>query len=305
VNPLKCVALAVVAVLAVGCGSTAVSAGSKLSARTSTGSKQSARTSEARTLAHTSSAGKPLTTTSRSRARVCSTSAAQGSCGPYNYYRLIKGITSSTYIGNNVWNPIPGWSQTLHATNPGSWYVMAKMPRGNTAVVSYPSVGANYGEITGKPTPLSHFESIYSSFSEKMHATRGTSAWAAYDIWLGQGSGSNSTNEVMIQHDFANNGPCQAVAHATFGGSGGVKVRRWNLCQFGTELVWKLTGRDEPTGSVDILAMLKWLVVHRYLPRDAGLFSIGYGWEICSTGGVRERFQVNKFSITPIAVRRR
>jgi hypothetical protein len=28
------------------------------------------------------------------------------------------------------------------------------------------------------------------------------------------------------------------------------------------------------------------------------LFSIGYGWEICSTGGHNENFQVKNFSIT-------
>jgi hypothetical protein len=197
-----------------------------------------------------------------------------------------------------VWNEISGWQQTLYATSPGQWSVTANMPAGNTAVVSYPSVGANYGETTDVPEPLSSFSSIYSSFTENMNATSQTSAWAAYDIWLGQGSSSDSTNEVMIQHDFANNGACTAVATATFGGSNGVPEQNWDLCQFGTELVWKLTGGNEQSGSVDILAMLTWLVNNGYLPSDAGLWSIGYGWEICSTGGVNENFQVSSFSLT-------
>ena len=228
----------------------------------------------------------------------CTTGAAKGACGPYNRYKQISRITSSTYVGNNVWNPIPGWQQTLYATDPGNWGVIANMPAGNTAVVSYPSVGANYGEVTNVPTPLTSYSSIYSSFSENMNATTGTSAWAAYDIWLGQGTSSSTSHEVMIQHDFSNNGACGALATATFGGADGVPVQKWNLCQFGTELVWKLT-RNERSGSVNILSMLTWLVHHGYLPTDTGLWSIGYGWEICSTGGVRENFQVSSYSITP------
>jgi hypothetical protein len=75
-------------------------------------------------------------------------------------------------------------------------------------------------------------------------------------------------------------------------------VQKWNLCQFGSELVWKLTGGNEQSGTVDILAMLNWLVAHRYLAKDSGLYLIGYGWEICSTGGQNENFEVSRFSIT-------
>ena len=95
-----------------------------------------------------------------------------------------------------------------------------------------------------------------------MHATSATSAWAPCDIWL-----NNWGNEVMIQHDFANNGPCTAVATATFGGA---PVQSWHLCTFGSELVWKLTGGNEQSGSVDILAMLTWLEHHGYLRRTPG-----------------------------------
>jgi hypothetical protein len=244
----------------------------------------------------------PSNTPSQSRppslSAACTVTAAKGSCGPYSKYSPITGTTSATNIGNNVWNPISGWKQALYSVNPGEWSVTADMPAGNTAVVSYPSLGANYGQVSGNAEPLSDFASLDSSFSEDMHATSATSAWAAYDIWLGPSSGSKATDEVMIQHDFANNGPCTAKASATFGGSGGIPARKWNLCQFGSELVWKLTGANEQSGTVDILAMLNWLVAHRYMAEDTGLFSIGYGWEICSTGGQDENFQVSSFSIT-------
>ncbi|HEU5044839.1 MAG TPA: hypothetical protein VFT75_11980 [Nocardioidaceae bacterium] len=232
----------------------------------------------------------------------CTTSAARGSCGPYDRYPYITGTTSSTYIGNNVWSPVPGWRQTLRADNPGRWGVNANMPAGNSAVVSYPSVGANYGRITNVPTPLSRYSRIHSRFIEHMNATAHTSAWATYDIWLGRNGCSDcGSHEVMIQHDFANNGACTTVARADFPGARGTR-QHWHLCTYGSELIWKL-GRSErnkvseQTGVVPILAMLRWLVRHQYLPPHTGLWMVGYGWEIASTGGRTEKFRVSAYRL--------
>jgi hypothetical protein len=216
------------------------------------------------------------------------TSAAKGNCGPYKYADITQSDGTNTTVGQDVWNPISGWSQTLHATNPGDWSVTANMPKGNTAVVSFPNVGQTYPE-----TPLTNFSSISSSFTEDMNATSSTSAWAAYDIWLNKWG-----NEVMIQHDFANNGACPAKATATFGGSGSVPAQSWELCQYGSELIWKLTGGSEQSGRVDVLAMLQWLESNGYLPKTSTLTDISYGWEICSTGGHPETFTNSGFTLT-------
>jgi hypothetical protein len=226
---------------------------------------------------------------------VCVTSAAKGSCGPYLYPAVTGSDGSNTTVGQDVWNPISGWSQTLYAKSPGNWYVTANMPAGNTAVVSFPNTGESYNSNL-----LSSFFSLYSSFSENMNATAGTSAEAAYDIWL-----NNWKNEVMIQHDMVNRGgPCGPVlATATFGGHGGVPTQSWNLCQYGSELIWQVPGSGSQYGfkaaSVDVLAMLEWLENNGgYLPHGSSLTAIGYGFEICSTGGVDENFEIKAFSIT-------
>ena len=229
-------------------------------------------------------------------ATVCTTAAQKGTCGPY-VYPQITGTTSNSSVDNNVWSPITGWQQSLTVDNPGKWHVVANIPAGNTSVVSYPSVGGNYGQTNDTSTPLSEYASIYSSFNENMNATSKTSSWAAYDIWLGSGASTAWSGEVMIQQDYSNNGACTFEATASFGGAGGVPVQTWNLCQFGSELVWKLP-TSEKSGKVDILPMLQWLVTHNYLPANSGLWAIGYGWEICSTGGVKETFRVNSFSVT-------
>jgi len=225
---------------------------------------------------------------------VCVTSAAKGSCGPYLYPAITGSDGTNTTVGQDVWNPISGWSQTLHAGDPGNWYVTANMPAGNTAVVSFPNTGESYGS-----SPLSSFSSILSSFAENMNPKTGTSAEAAYDIWL-----NDWHNEVMIQHDmFDRGGPCGPVlATVSFGGNGGVAPHDWILCQYGSELIWQVAGQGnrygEPSGSVDVLAMLRWLEDHGgYLPKGSSLTAIGYGFEICSTGGADEVFEVSGFSI--------
>ncbi len=193
-----------------------------------------------------------------------------------------------------MWSPISGWQQTLYADNPGSWSVTANMPAGNTAIVSYPSSGSNYNE-----KPLSSFSALYSSFSENMHATSGTQAWAAYDIWC-----NNWANEIMIHHDLARFSTYDSTPLAKgvkFGGSDGVPVQSWDLHKYGSsEYVWQPAGNawNEQSGSVDILGMLQWMMNNGYLPKSSTLTSVGYGFEIASTGGLNENFQVNAYSIT-------
>jgi len=245
-----------------------------------------------------------------STAAACITSAQMGECpatGDYNSYPGINGVTGPTAVGNNMWNPIPGATSTLTAYDPGNWSIKANMPAGNTDVVSYPSVGTNWG-LGNQPNPITNFSSIISTFSENMHATAGTSAWAAWDIWTNSGTSFNNPgNEVMIQTDFAGNGPCTYAAVQQFGGSSGVPVQTWGLCDLGTELVWKLAPAgthvgdsatiNESSGSADILAMLTWLMNKGYMATDSGLGQMGYGWEIASTAGQYETFQVSGFTL--------
>jgi hypothetical protein len=221
----------------------------------------------------------------------CVTSEAKGSCGPYGDSAIAISGGQIT-VGQDVWNPISGWSQMLRATGPSDWSVTANMPAPNRSVVSFPNIGDMYYNST-TADKLSNFSAIHSSFTEDMHATSATSAWAAYDIWLNSWS-----NEVMIQVDFSLNGACPAVGSATFGGSGGVPVQHWNLCKYGSELIWKLTGGNEQSGTVDILAMLTWLENHGYLPAGSNLTDISYGWELCSTGGKPETFTLSRFTVT-------
>jgi hypothetical protein len=224
----------------------------------------------------------------RETAGGCVTSDAKGSCGPYKD-PSIDIADGSVTVGQDVWNPILGWSQTLHATSPGNWYVTANMPAGNISVISFPNVGYTYAT----DIPVSRFSAIYSSFAEEMDATPYTKAWAAYDIWL-----NGWKDEVLIQNDYVDHGGCNFLASATFGGSGGVPVQTWELCKWGKEIIWSLASGKEQSGAVDILAILNWLVKKGDLPERSDLTAISYGWEICSTGGEPETFTISRFTVT-------
>jgi hypothetical protein len=231
----------------------------------------------------------------------CVTSAAKGSCGPYDYPAITGSGGSTTYVLNNMWGANSGTTQTLTAGGPGSWSVVANaQPAGSTAVQTYPDTQQIYTRSDNTPDPLSGFGSIISSFTEKMGTAGSASAEAAYDIWLGQNSSTNYADEVMIWNDQVNRGTCGGAtvkATAGFGGSGGVPQQDWTLCKYGSsELIWYLTGGNEQSGTVDVLSMLTWLESHGYLPAGSGLNQIDYGFEICSTPSP-ETFTVSQFSI--------
>jgi hypothetical protein len=214
-----------------------------------------------------------------------------GHC-PFGPYPGITGASTDPYVDQNVWGPIPGWQQTLHATDPGHWYVTANMTAGNTAVVSFPNTGFRYDK------PLSGFTSLVSSFTDSIPTTDGTNAEASYDIWFNNYAGG--VNEVMIQNDFSpGRGPScgtWAATNVQFGGSNGVPVHPWDLCTSSGTAWWETANGNMPSGSVDVLAMLKWLQSHRYLASGAQLGGFSYGFEISSTGGVNENFQVSSFT---------
>jgi hypothetical protein len=200
-----------------------------------------------------------------------------------------------------MWAANSGTTQTLTAAGPGSWSVAADAgPAGYTGVQTYPDTQQIYTTTGNTPDPLSGFSSVISSFTENMNAAGGTSAEAAYDIWLGQSEATNYADEVMIWNDQANRGTCGGAtveANANFGGSGGVPEQNWTLCKYGSsELIWYLTSGNEQSGSVDVLSMLTWLESHGYLPANSGLNQIDYGFEICSTPGP-ETFTVSQFAI--------
>jgi hypothetical protein len=216
-------------------------------------------------------------------------------------YPQISGSTSSTktVVGLNDWGPVTGMTETAYVTDPGHWtmYVNANNPAGSVLLFT------NSGQPYNDPL-LSSYTSIISSFDVTIpDASTGATGWNGYDIWL-----NNWSTEIMIQTVWINATPCPSSATATFGGSNGVPLNSWSLCECGSppgfvEHVWKLnggTGPDATALTVDIKAMLQWLIDHGNIANKAStLHDISFGFEVCNTNGVQSGpWSVNAFSVT-------
>jgi hypothetical protein len=254
--------------------------------------------SSARAARASSTGATPASSPGAARAsRTCTVTIVNGpasNCGPYSYSPQITASHGyTTYVGIDGWACGPASRShpsgtncgptRLTATDPGHWHLTTTEPKGNTGVLMYPSVSQLYDNPRIKSMTL-----IRSGFTEAMPHTPGTVAWAAYDMFL---NGTGHANEVMIHTEVVNGCPkcSDFVGHATFA------KRGWTLRNYGGgEWVWT-PDKYMATGTVHILAMLKWMIGHGHLRPTATLGIVGFGWEICSTGGVPENFSVSNF----------
>ncbi len=225
----------------------------------------------------------------------CVTSAGSGICGPYGYPPISNSNGYTTYVANNMWACGNGGCgpQILTAHHPGNWSVTSTQAGGNTAVLTYPDVQQVFTKTTNTDPAITAFASITSGFTETMNPRAGTDAEAAYDLWLGNTDGPK---EIMIWVDNVGRGSggAQQIGTATVDG------HAFTVYQYrGGEVIFSLN-RNEQSGTVDILATLKWLQSHGLVSAGAQLGQVDFGFEICSTGGKPEKFGVSRYSLTSI-----
>lgn len=224
-----------------------------------------------------------------------------GSCGPYDYTPITNSNGYNTYIGNQMWGCGDGscGPETLTACDPGLWSVTSTQAEGNTAVLTYPDVqqlfnnwngGGFNGGGTLTDTPISGLSALVGTYAENMHETSGTAAQAAYDIWT-------SSGEIMIWVDTSElrgSGGADRIDAGTigglpftfyvYGGTGGLPIIKLDT--------------NQPSGTIDILDGLHWLQSKGIVANDATLSQVNFGWEICSTGGAAETFEITSYSLT-------
>jgi hypothetical protein len=256
-----------------------------------------------------------------STAWACVTSSPTGTCPRNGAYAT--GSTNSngynTYLANNCWAD-PACHQTLSANGIGDWQVTANEPAGNGSVKTAPEAqqqmnnwcaaagtweNVDPGGCGNSPlsdTPISAMSRLTSTYAEAMAHNPQTIAQWAWDNWLGNDTGYPS--EVMVWTD--NNGRCNS-------GSLGTRVhapvtiagQEWTPYQYGsTEFIWSLDGpgtgtcAQQASGTVDLLALLKWMQANGHAAAGATLRLVDGVFEICSTGGVPETFRVTSYSVT-------
>jgi len=187
-------------------------------------------------------------------------------------------------VFNNEWNSSQAGFQRIWANSFGVWGVESRqLP--STSVKTYPCVQRNY-----KSPALTSVTKLTSTFAESMPAASADyQAEAAYDIWL-----DKYKVEVMIWMD--NHGRIPAGNVLTRVRIQGQKFTIW---QDGPNMFsFVLSGGPEPSGQVNLLSFLNWLLNHRFLSRSDTMTQVNFGWEIASTGGTPLNFSMQSYSLS-------
>jgi hypothetical protein len=192
-------------------------------------------------------------------------------------------------VYNNTWGPTPG-KYVIHAHSQSQWSVTADQNGGGgcggCAVESYESAQWNYRSIR-----YSSIKHLSSTFSETMPRgslkKNGVDAEAAYDMFL---KGAD-TDEVMVWVDNQGQTPAGSLYKVA-------KISRQNFSVYvsgGTKSF--VLRRNETSGTINYLAILRWLHKHGMLASSDRLSQFNFGWEICDTGGVARIFTVHRLTL--------
>jgi hypothetical protein len=202
--------------------------------------------------------------------------------------------TGGYYVHNNMWNA-SGYrvSQTLQACAFDNWYVTATADNssGDGAVKTYPNVHKDFHNwSTGAEPSLSSFATIKSTFAAiSPHVGIYN---VAYDIWL---NGVPGNREVMIWTENYRQVP--AGSRVTSGVS--LSGRTWDVyATSGNGYIAFVPSQPMTQGSLDLKAMLDWLVAQGRVPANSTLGQIGYGVEVVSTDGKPATFTFTDFSVS-------
>ena len=191
------------------------------------------------------------------------------------------------YVTQDMWNASNySVQQTLNACSYRSWYVVANMNNdsGDGAVKTYPNVHEDFNE-----RKISSFNSITSAFGE--HGPHVGIYEYAYDIWL-NGVASNGSTEVMIWNDNFHQVPSGSVqGSASFSGHGYQVWRNGSYIAF-------VADSNFTAGTVDLLAVFKWIMNRGWIPSTSTVGQIDYGVELVSTNGAPAAFSFSNFSIS-------
>lgn len=177
--------------------------------------------------------------------------------------------------------------QTIWANGVNDWGATSTMAAGNTAVLTYPDIGMMFGTAAGKKAaPVSSFNLIRNGFTESMPHTKGMHAEAADDVWL-----NNWNIEMMIWVDNAG----RSLAGGKRLGSAELFGQHFSVWKYGSsEFIFDLD-HNETRGQTHILASIRWLQQHGYVPAGATMTAAQFGWEIASTGGHAAGFKMSHY----------
>jgi hypothetical protein len=200
------------------------------------------------------------------------------------------GITDGGYyVHNNLWNAAnyPGTRGTTQVCSYRSWnHIGTASNNGDGAVKTYPNVHKDYSGRT-----ISSFSKLTSTFAA---TSPGTGIYdVAYDLWLN----GVPNDEVMIWTDNQKQVPAGSRV-ATGVSLGGHSWDVYATSGNGYIAFVPSNGARLTSGTVDIKAMLSYLVAQGRVASGSTVDQICYGVEIVDTGGSPVTWRFTDFSIT-------
>jgi hypothetical protein len=184
--------------------------------------------------------------------------------------------------------------QQIWATSASHFGVIATAPKGNVAVLSYPS-----RQDLEYLTPATKLKALRASYDFSVPKLGDYEA--AFDIWVqpnGQRTNWDHDAELMIWTDNHGQRPAgQVVGHAVTQYAQSFTVWLDGSKGKGDSIVTLVQDHGTAKGTMHILSVFRWLWDHGYFPRGSALLDVEYGWEICSTAGVAESFTMNSYAL--------
>jgi hypothetical protein len=195
---------------------------------------------------------------------------------------------SGVAVRQEVWNLKPALrKQELRVWSGHQWTATVNAAAGNTEVNNYPDVSNTVTTAQNTPNPVSSYKSLVSTYAENMHATAGTDAEAAYDIWL-----NNYSDELMIWVDNHGQRPAgnDTGQNITVGGN------TYRLWLDNPDIVSLVLDHNAQTGTTDILGIINALTA-KGIYANPGINQVNFGFETPSTGGLDEVFEVSAYTL--------
>jgi hypothetical protein len=199
------------------------------------------------------------------------------------------------YVHNNVWNASEAGPETLSACSFKNWYVRSTQPS-TTSVKAYPNVHLDINNLNG--APINTYTTITSTFAATSPQVGIYNV--AYDLWLNGVGWGGGTTEVMIWTENHKQAPLGTTVapQTTFGANKYDVYRYTSSSDGGVQVITLLSTPAETSGSVDLKAILNWIVSKGWITANATVNQIGYGVEICSTENQPATFYFSDFSVT-------
>jgi hypothetical protein len=204
---------------------------------------------------------------------------------------------------NEVWNTTESGPQTLKVCSETSWYVEANHPRAGSAafgsVKSYPCT-----QYLFPKTPISSLKTMSLRFAHEIPAMGPKGYFnAAVDAWVG-GLGEASTAEVMVWPDYVYPAQLPPSNALKTGGVtlGGISYIAWTRKNSNGGDYIALVAKDKAnmrsSGTIDLLAVFKWLQGMGWLKATDTLAAVNYGIEISSTEFKTVAFRMNDATLS-------